>query len=166
MDTHELVRKLVDSDCLDEWSKLSEGILPEDRVYAFSQAEPLWLARMARAEKLLLHTDVLMELARTGWKPTELQRRMIWASVLASLDGPDRKERFRAIKAKLEKKYGNKGWFDIYQRVKPAYAARMRLQKQREGHGPAFNCLASKTILFGAVAQDQKDRAFSSIPKV
>lgn len=164
MDIGELVKQLVDVDYPDEWSAMTKDCRKEDRAAVFKEAEPVWLERMAAEGKLLMHPDALSDLAKAGWRPTDLHRRMIWASVLASLEGADSKVRFNSIKARLRRKHGNEWWFDVYKRLKATYGARMWLRRQREENGDAVNFLASRTVLVAAAVQDQVDRALRSIP--
>ena len=165
MDLQSVINLLVANDYLDEWLICVKNLSINQRAEAFSSAEPLWIERMACEGKLLIHPEVLADLEDREWKPTDLHRRMIWASVLASIDSSNRKERFNANKARIVKKYGNNWWFDIYKRIKPAYAARMRLKKNQAQTGPALKHLARHSSLITLVLHEERDAALKMIPK-
>lgn len=165
MDFQSAINSLVADDHLDEWSNCIKGLANDQRSAAFAAAEPQWIKRMIRDGKLLVHPEVAAELKSREWKPTDLHRRMIWASVLASIDSPNGKERFNKNKARIIKKHGNDWWFDIYKRIKPAYAARMRLQKNQENIGPALAQMAKHSTLFGSALHEDRDEALRMIPK-
>lgn len=162
----EAVLRLVGTDCLDDWASFCGGLTEKAKTAAFAEAEPLWVLRMLNEEKLLVHPDVSHELRVSGGVPTDLQRRMIWASVLASLDGQDSKTRFAEIRRKIEKKYDNSWWFDVYKRVKPAYAARMRLEKQAGQIGPAVRSFAESSIIGADALISERQAALRMIPRV
>ncbi|MDX7806974.1 hypothetical protein SJS53_09650, partial [Aeromonas caviae] len=99
------------------------------------------------------------------WVPNDLQKRMIWASVLASAEGTTSRERFKTIKTCILKKYGRDWWEDVYRRQKHAFAAKERIRKQSASNGPVVNMLIANTLLFGEAARDQVKAALSMIPK-
>lgn len=165
MDLRSAINRLVAEDYLDEWSSFIRGLPEGQRVEAFNTAEPLWIERMIREGKLLINPAVAADLKSRGWKPTDLQQRMIWASVLASIDSQNGKERFNANKLRIIKKHGNDWWFDIYNRVKPAYAARMRLKKNQENTGPAISQIARHSSVFALALNEEREAALKMIPK-
>lgn len=165
MNLRSVINRLVAEDYLDEWSSYIRQLPEDQRAEAFNTAEPLWIERMVRDGKLLINPVVAADLKNRGWKPTDLHRRMIWASVLVSIDSPNGKERFNANKAKIIKKHGNDWWFDIYKRVKPAYAARMRLKKNQESTGPAINQMARHSSVFALALHEEREAALKMIPK-
>ncbi|RND27369.1 hypothetical protein EC575_26720, partial [Vibrio cholerae] len=94
---------------------------------SLERAQPLWIERKVSENTLYLHPDVISDLKKQNWLPNDLQKRMIWASVLASAEGSDRRQRFKSIKAILLKKYGRDWWEDVYKRQKFAFAAKERI---------------------------------------
>ncbi|MDW5418942.1 hypothetical protein R6242_20425 [Iodobacter sp. CM08] len=165
MDLLSAINRLVGEDYLDEWSSCVKDLPRDQRAEAFRSAEPLWIKRMVSEGKLLIHPVVAADLKNREWKPIDLHRRMIWASVLASIDSPQGKERFNANKARIVKKHGNDWWFDIYKRVKPAYAARMRIKKNQESHGPVLNHMARHSSVFALALHEEREAALKMIPK-
>jgi hypothetical protein len=165
MDVSALIKLLAGTDSLDQWSQHLVNLPASEKREAIRAAEPLWVARMVQESKLLVHPVTIEELEANRWVPSNSQRRMIWASVLASLDGQDSKQRFNKIKEKLIKKYGNPWWFDVYNRVKPAYAARMRLKKGNDETGPAIRMLAERTSIFSLAVHEERKRALKMIPR-
>lgn len=161
----ELVKKLASIDELESWKQHCKGYSLEEKRVAFERAQSLWIARKASENTLYLHPDVIADLRGQNWMPDDLQKRMIWASVLASAEGPNSKNRFKSIKAGLLKKYGRDWWEDVYQRIKHAYAAKERIFKQTSSNGPAINMLVANTHLFGEAARDQIIAALKMVPK-
>ncbi|MGO0309750.1 hypothetical protein ACTL6P_24780 [Endozoicomonas acroporae] len=88
------------------WSKEIAHLSSEEKSQCVALAEPLWVERMISNGYLLVHPDIAKELKQNEWKPNQLHRKMIWASVLVSIDGETSKEQFQDIKKRLKKKYG------------------------------------------------------------
>lgn len=165
MDKSELIKKLSNIDALETWGDYCKNLTASDKQEVFSAAEQLWIERMARNMKLLLHPEVLAQLELQSWKPNDLQKKMIWASVLASAEGDDSKQRFQIIKSKLLKKYGRDWWEDVFRRKTNAWAAKERIRKTVSSYGPAVSTLISHTHLFAGMAVDDRDSALRMIPK-
>jgi len=166
MDIEILAKQCSKIDALETWGQHTQYLERSVKMEVFILAEMLWTERMARTGNLLLHPDVLDQLKKQNWKPTDVQKRMIWASVLALASGPSSKERFNIIKKRLLKKHGRDWWEDVYQRKTNAWAAKERIRKQQSSNGPAITMLANNTHLFaGAVAEEKRD-ALRMIPKI
>jgi hypothetical protein len=165
MDTIELAKYLFEIDALDKWGEKCLPVGATQRAEAFRLAEPLWIERMGKTGKLLVHPDVLKELEAQSWVASDLQKRMIWACVLASADGEDSKERFRSIKQKLLRKYGREWWEDVYRRKNNAWAARERIRNKESSYRPAVSMIIANTHLLAGAAADERDSALRMIPR-
>lgn len=93
-----LARRLAAIDELETWKLHCHGYSVQDKQSAFERAQPLWVKRKVSEGTLYLHPDVIAELRGQDWVPNDLQKRMIWASVLASAEGTTSRERFKTIK--------------------------------------------------------------------
>lgn len=160
----EISEELSRIDDLLSWSEYISEIDTSLRKEAFKLAEPLWVERMFRKGKLLLHPDISEDLKSRGWQPNDTHRKMIWASILVSLDEGDTKAKFREIKAKLIKKHGNNWWFDVYNRVKPTFAAKRRIAKKCHNLTPGLEALSTRTILGKQMIDDERNRALKMLP--
>jgi len=108
MDSFEIAKLLSSIDAPDKWIEKCPPLSQEEKTKVFELAEQLWLERMANLQMLFIHPDVLSQLEEQSWIANEIQKKMIWASVLGSADGDDSKLRFKNIKVMLIKKYGNR----------------------------------------------------------
>lgn len=165
MDISGITQKLANTDSLEDWRTVASALDVASKQAAYRQAKPLWVKRMVEQRKLLLHPEVIENLRYNQWVPSDVQLRMIWASVLATLDEPNSKEGFNRIKERLRKKYGYSWWEDVYKRIKPAYAARERIKKKCAGDSQAMQMLAHKTILFGSMFEEEYISALEMIPR-
>ena len=165
MDTNQAAKYLSEIDEPDQWSKKSAHIEIINKREAYNLAEPLWLERMYREGKLFVHPNIAKQLKNQSWIANDLQKRMIWASVIASAEGPDSKARFVDIKKKLLKKYGREWWEDVYQRKNNAWAAKSRIEKKKASNGPAVTTLINNTHLFAGVAASETIKALKMIPE-
>ncbi len=161
----ELVQKLASIDELETWKQHCQGYSSQEKKVAFERAQSLWIARKVSENTLYLHPEVISDLQKQNWLPNDLQKRMIWASVLASGEGSDSRQRFKSIKASLLKKHGRDWWEDVYKRQKSAFAAKERIRNQTASNGAAVNMLMAKTHLFGDIGRDQIHSALSMVPK-
>jgi len=166
MNTAELAKQLSEIDALETWAGRCSAIDKWDRLEVFKVAEKLWLERMAESRKLLLHPGVLDQLRSQSWETNDIHKRMIWASVLASVEGSDSKVRFKTIKNLLLNKYGRDWWEDVYERKTNAWAAKKRIRKQTALHGSAMNTLINNTHLFSEAAEEERELALRMISKV
>lgn len=163
MRTNNLIEKLVATDSPDKWADMTRHLAPIEKRMVFDEAEPLWIKRMWLDGKLLIHPNVAEQLSSMNWKPNDLQKKMIWASVLASFNSSDSQKRFHDIKQSIIKKHGNSWWFDVYKRLKPAYAARAQIEKT---FGPALEHAASISKVLGAASYETRMYILQRIPKV
>lgn len=161
-----LAQKLASIDELETWNQYCTGYDVIAKKEAFELGEPLWIARKSAENTLYVNPDILEELKIQNWIPSDLQKRMIWASVLASAEGSTSKARFKSIKNSLLKKHGRDWWEDVYKRQKPAFAAKERIRRRLSANGSAVNMLILNTHLFGHLAQNEVRLALSMIPKV
>ncbi len=160
-----LVKKLASIDELETWKQHCQGYSFQYKKIVFERAQPLWILRKVSENTLYLHPDVISELRNQNWLPNDVQKRMIWASVLASAEGSDSRQRFKLIKNSLLKKYGRDWWEDVYRRQKFAFAAKERIHNQAALNGGAVNMLIANTHLFGDIARDQIHNALSMVLK-
>jgi len=165
MDVEHVARQLAAMDSLESWKDCCPDIGPSLKQQVYKKAELLWLERMARTGLLLVHPEIMEQLEAQSWQASDLQKRMIWASVIASLEGKDSKQRFREIKTKLLKKYGRDWWEDVFKRKTSAWAAKERMLKNTKSYGAAVTTLIDNTHLFAGIASDEKGRALRMIPK-
>lgn len=161
----ELAYKLASIEELETWSSYCDGYSYQAKKNTFEQAQSLWVIRKVANNTLYIHPDVIKNLQKNNWIPNDLQKRMIWASVLASAEGANSKYRFKSIKNCLLKKYGREWWEDVYKRQKHSFAAKERIRKQREKNGVAVNTLIAKTLLFRDIESDQIHSALKMVPK-
>ncbi len=161
---NELAQKLSSIDELETWKEHCIGYDSRSRQVAFQIAQKLWVERKALDNTLYLHPKTVGDLEKQDWIPNDLQLRMIWASVIASAEGTNSKQRFQVIKKSLRKKYDHSWWEDVYKRKNSAYAAKERIKKHSASNGAGVNMLISNTHLFASVAQDEVHRAMSMIP--
>ncbi|WP_194867852.1 hypothetical protein [Pseudoalteromonas sp. PPB1] len=157
-----LIEQLAATDNLEKWGEISKIFTKEDKKKIYDMAEPKWIERKIEEGTLLLNPEVKKELETRDYKPLSILRKMIWASVLVMLEGEDSKENFSRIKRKIIKKHTNKWWFDVYNRLKPTYAAKAWLDK--EGLGLAVSYAVQNSSFLGGVAQSKRDDILRMIP--
>ncbi|MDC9622158.1 hypothetical protein PSI22_11085 [Xenorhabdus sp. XENO-7] len=161
----DLIRKLSLIDNLESWPSHILTLEKENKKYVYESARRLWIKRKISDGSLLLHPDVREELIQREYNPLSIHKKMIWASLLASYDGTDSKEYFQRIKGKIIKKYGNKWWRDVYNRIKPTYAARQHILKHIDGAGSAVKYAASQSMYLGYIFTESRNDALRMIPK-
>ncbi|CDH07902.1 conserved hypothetical protein [Xenorhabdus bovienii str. oregonense] len=161
----DLIRKLSLIDNLESWPSHTMGLEKEDKKHVYESARRSWIKRKISDGGLLLHRDVQEQLIQREYNPLSILKKMIWASLLASYDGTDSKEYFQRIKEKIIKKYGNKWWSDVYNRIKPTYAARQRILKQTNGTDPVLKYAASQSMFIGDIFRESRNDALRMIPK-
>ena len=166
MNQTEIAKLLSEIDSLDEWINHCPLMGREEKKEIYALAEKMWIARMVREQKLLIHPEVSEQLELQSWVATDVQKRMIWASVLASAHGDDSKARFRKVKESLINKYGREWWEDVYKRQKPAWAAKERIRKYKERRTEAVDKFISNTHIGACAASDEVDQALRMIPKI
>lgn len=159
----ELIKILSNIDELETWKNHIQGYSKSDVTIAYEKAPPLWIQRMVSDQKLFLHPDVIEQLKSQNWRPSDLHKRMIWASLIASDESSNSKKRMYAIKDSLIKKHGKDWWEDVYARIKPVYAAKERIKKIHSGL--AISTFISNTFIGSEAANEERNRALKMVPK-
>ncbi len=158
-----LVDVLTNIDELETWKDHIQGYDKFQVARAYEEAQKLWLKRMISSQRLFLHPDVVDNIKSQGWKATDLQKRMIWASLIAADESASSKKRMYKIKKTIMNKHGKDWWEDVYSRIKPAYAAKERIKKI--SCGPAMSTFISNTLIGAEAAHMDRDGALRMIPK-
>lgn len=166
MDATSLVNKLVATDELQNWGRIAALAPGVNRKQAFESAVPLWIQRMVAEWKLYLHPTVIEQLREQNWQPTELQTKMIWASIVCKLDSSEQKAEKARIRQLLQNRYNNEWWEDVYQRAGKVWPAWDRARKRVFSNGPAINVLAQHTSLIGQALNDEFQAALRMVPSV
>lgn len=159
----ELAKILSNIDELETWKNHVKGYPKSDVAAAYNVAKPLWVQRMISDQKLFLHPDVIDQLKAQNWQPGDVQKKMIWASLLGADESPESKKRMYKVKVSLINKYGKAWWEDVYTRIKPVYAAKERIKKINSG--PALSAFISNTFIGSEAANEERNRALRMIPK-
>lgn len=159
----ELIKKLSNIDELETWKNYVQGYSRSEVAKAYEEAQPLWTKRMVSDRKLFLHPDVMEQIKSQDWRANDLQKRMIWASLIGSDESMQSKTRMYRIKNSIIKRYGKDWWEDVYARIKPVYAAKQRIKKIHSG--PAVSMFISNTFIGSEAASDERDKALRMIPK-
>ena len=167
MTAEDLARALSCIEELETWGNYChhKGLDKKIKTHAIKLAKPLWIERMVKTGKLLVHPNVAKDLEMNAWQTNDIQNRMIWASVIASASGEDSKKRFYAIKNHLLKKYGENWWEDVYQRKTYAWAAKERIRKQCKTDSVAINTFKNNTHFFDGYDQEERYQALCMIPE-
>jgi len=166
MSIHEIARDISKIDELETWNEHFPNSYLGSRKAVFELAQPLWVDRMISQQKLILHPNVIKQLQTQSFYPNDIQNRMIWASVLATADPVNSKQRFAVIKKRLLIKYGRDWWEDVFKRKNNAWAAKERIRKKTNSNGTGLSTLINNTILFGNIYQSEIDSALRMIPEV
>lgn len=159
----ELIKTLSAIDEPEIWKDHTNGYDKAEVARAFAEAEVLWLKRMISDHRLFLHPDIIAEIKSQGWKPSDLHKRMIWASIIGSDESRYSKKRMYRIKTALINKHGADWWEDVYARIKPVYAAKERIKMLHSG--PAVSMFINKTLIGGEHARSERDEALRMIPR-
>jgi hypothetical protein len=159
----ELILRLSNIDELETWKFHTQGYDKSTISSAYKKAVPLWVHRMLDSGKLLLNPEISDQLELQNWVPNDVQKRMIWASILGTDESPQRKERMYLIKEMLINRYGRDWWEDVFRRKNNVYAAKERIKKKLSG--AAMNTFVTKTFLGADCAADEKLKALKMIPK-
>jgi hypothetical protein len=159
-----LSQKLSQIDELETWREHVQGISKHEILQAFESAQPLWVHRMICENKLYLHPEVIAQLRRQNWMPSDLHKRMIWASIIASDESSSSKKRMYELKGRLIKKHGRDWWEDVYSRLKYVYAAKERIKKIH--FRPAMSTLISNTSIGAEAASYEQMKALRMIPRI
>lgn len=159
----ELAKVLSNNDELETWKNHTQGHDKSQVAGAYEEAQKLWLKRMISEQRLFLNPDVIVDIQRQRWKATGLQKRMIWASLIAADESRASKKRMYRIKKSLIAKYDSDWWEDVYSRIKPAFAAKERIKKINSG--PAVSKFISITFIGVEAAHMERDSALRMMPK-
>lgn len=159
----ELAKILSNIDALETWKNHFQGYSESDITLACELARPLWVKRMISSQKLFLHPDIIEQLKQQNWHPSDLQKKMIWASILGSDESPQSKKRMYEIRGALIKKYDKEWWEDVFKRIKPAYVAKQRIKEISSG--PAMSAFISNTFIGKEAAHEERNQALRMIPK-
>lgn len=165
MSIHEIARTISKIDELEVWNDHFPNSYSGSKKPVFELAQPLWIERMIKTQKLFIHPNIFKQLQEQSFQPTDIQKRMIWASVLASADGSNSKQRFAIIKKRLLNKYGRDWWEDVFKRKNNAWAAKERIRKKTGSNSIAVNTLINNTSLFANAAQSEIETALKMIPE-
>lgn len=159
------IKRLVHLDELQNWGASVPELKGEARRKAFSEATPLWVERMVNEGKLLLHPQVIEDLRTNGWVPNDLQRKMIWASIVCKLDRADQKKEKYRIRELIQKAYGSEWWEEIYDRAGKVWPAWDRFRKNILSLGPATAMLANNSSVIGLAMHDEFKNVLNMVPK-
>lgn len=143
------VKKLVATDELQDWGAVVSCLKGDARRKAFETATPLWVERMINEGKLLLHPSVIAQLRQENWSPNELQKQMIWASIVCKLDSPEQKAEKVRVRSLLQKHYDNYWWEQVYERAGKVWPAWDRYRKNIQSVGLATATLATHSSVLG-----------------
>ncbi|WP_299265177.1 hypothetical protein [uncultured Psychrosphaera sp.] len=157
-----LIDELATTYNLEQWGQVAKEVEDADKKILFELAERLWIKRMVNNQSLLMHPDAKAELVSRDFKLLAKHRKMVWANVLVNLEGADSIERFNQIKEKIIKKHSSIWWRDVYNKVKPTYAVKKRLEEINLG--PSFSVAAANSSFFGGVASESRDDILRMIP--
>jgi hypothetical protein len=158
-----LAKTLSQIDEPEQWVNYIPSSYSGTNKDVFRLAEPLWLQRIISQNNLYVHPNVIKQLKNQFFIPTDLQKRMIWASILASSSSATRKSE---IKKLVNKKYGYDWWEDSYGRTRKMWIARDRIIKKLNSNGSGMNVLISNTHLFGNAVQTEIEAALKHIPEI
>ena len=162
MDEH--IKRLVSCDELQNWGEQIPDLKGVDRKGVFEKAVPLWTHRMVGEGKLLLNPMVVESLMAQKWVPDDLQKQMIWASIVCKLDGPDGKAEKAKIRGLLQRRYGNDWWEEVYERAGRVWPAWDRYRKNILSMGGATKMLAKHSTVFGMAVNDELNAVMSMVP--
>ena len=166
MNLEDLAQQLSEIEYLETWASSFPSSYTGTKKAIFKLAEPLWVQRMIKINKLFVHPNIIKQLKKQSYSATDIQKRMIWASVLASAEGSDSKQRFNTIKKLLREKYGYEWWEDVYRRKNNAWAAKERIRKKTSSNGSALKSLINNTSLFANAAREEVEQALKMIPEI
>lgn len=165
MQYEQYVRDLVCEDELQKWGSIISHMKGQERLEVFQRATSLWIERMTHEGKLLLHPDIIAELRKNNWQPEELQKKMIWASIVCKLDGEEQKSEKAKVRQLLQRKYGNDWWEDVYARAGKVWPAWARMKRRILSDGPVTSFLAANTSIIGQAMQEEFMAILRMVPK-
>lgn len=159
------IQRVSNIDNIEQWKDCVSELPPKHKKYVFEFAGPKWIQRMLESNKLLIHPDVKEELKRRNYKPLKRHKQLIYASLLASYNNPDSQDYFYRLKAKIEKKHNTHWWKGVFDRIKPTYAVRKRLEEVSRATGPALKAFASQSVFMGNALIEERESIMERLPK-
>jgi len=162
MNIQSLAKTLSQIDEPEQWVNHIPSSYSGKNRAVFALAEPLWIQRMVSHNNLYIHPNVIKKLKSQYYIPTDLQNRMIWASILASNDDKNRKS---VIQRLVKKKYNYDWWEDAYCRTRKMWIAKERINKKLNSNGSGMNTLINNTVFFANAAQSEVEAALKEIPE-
>lgn len=155
-----IAQTLSQIDEIETWKQSTPQLSKEERLQCYELAQRLWLERCYANNCLYLHPSVIEELKANDWRPNDIQKQMIWASVIGSIDSATQKHRFKAVKEKLVKKYGWDWYNACDKRAKNAYAAKQWINSRSfEASSPLLG-----SVLLRQASNEEVTRALRSLP--
>ncbi|NLQ18589.1 hypothetical protein HGG82_13320 [Marinomonas sp. M1K-6] len=91
-------------DEIETWKQCSPQLTKEERLQCYKIAQRLWLERSYAANRLYINLGVIEELKANDWQPNDVQKQMIWASAIGSIDVSALKSAFLLIRKKRSHK--------------------------------------------------------------
>lgn len=162
---NQFISKLVALDELQDWGAAIPELKGDERRNAFATATPLWIERMVRDGKLLLHPSVIAKLTKQNWIPDELQKQMIWASIVCKLDSDEQKSEKARIRELIKKRYSNEWWEQVYARAGRVWPAWDRYRKNILSAGPGIAILSIHSSLVGQAMNDEFKAVLKMVPE-
>ena len=160
----EVINTLSSIDDLEAWNEVRKTVHVELREIHLNYAMYKWIERMITQEKLLLHPNVKQELVSRDYKPLVKHKKMIWASLLATYENKDSKERFDRIKGKIKKHYTSRWWLDVYNIYNQFRIVYLKLKRIDEKNGGGIALLASKSTFIGNAIQEEREKLMRELP--
>ncbi|AOS97839.1 hypothetical protein AUP74_02437 [Microbulbifer aggregans] len=158
------VAKLVATDKLQDWGEVASEIKGRNRSKTFQVAAPLWIKRMVNEGKLLLNPSIIAQLREQEWIPTELQKQMIWASIVCKLDSPEQRQEKARIRSLIQKRYDNEWWEEVYERAGRVWPAWDRYKKNILSVGTATATLAAHSSVLGQAFNREFEAILKMVP--
>lgn len=159
------INRFVSIDELHEWGNSIPEAKGSERREAFSAAIPLWVERMINEGKLLLHPSVIDALKSQNWQPNEIQKKMIWASIVCKLDRSEQKQEKARIRQLIQNHYDNNWWEDVYERAGRVWPAWDRYRKNILSAGSATKQFASYSSVLGEAFRDEYLAVLKMVPR-
>ncbi len=163
-DVTAIIKTLSNIDDLESWNKIRKNAGVELREVHLNFAMYLWIERMLRDEKLLIHPFVKQELIERNYKPLTKHKKMIWASLLSTYEGSDSKERFNRIKRKITKHYSPVWWLDVYNIHNQVRVVYLKLRRINESNGKGLSFMATKSTLIAHAISEEKEKVMLELP--
>lgn len=121
-------------------------------------AKRVWLKKICNSA-YPLHPDVKRDIERKRYFLSENDNFLIWATIIALIDGDNSDERYRKCKLSIEQKYGGEVWLKIFrtsQRINDV------LSNQGSNIPYSLNLMATRSVTVQGWVLDDK---LSKLPK-